>query len=220
MCWVVVPAGNSQVGGTDSVWQFRAASIPERNVEGQSQGRVWFSLYAYFLKSRRAPEEDSCVRTSRSGSDCRPQGRRAPETKKRIDFEDTILAVQSFGRPDGAAGFQQLCNPHPGAGRAIPPALEGRDVLATAQTGTGKTLSFLIPIVEFFAEERTAAPGRAGADPAAHARAGDAGRNGFRAIRTSGSQTVALVVGGLSEGAQLDAIRRGAEPDRCYAGAA
>jgi ATP-dependent RNA helicase RhlE len=31
---------------------------------------------------------------------------------------------------------------------AIPPALEGRDVLATAQTGTGKTLSFLIPIVE------------------------------------------------------------------------
>ena len=30
----------------------------------------------------------------------------------------------------------------------IPPALEGRDVLATAQTGTGKTLGFLIPIVE------------------------------------------------------------------------
>ena len=30
---------------------------------------------------------------------------------------------------------------------AIPPALEGRDVLATAQTGTGKTLSYLIPIV-------------------------------------------------------------------------
>src|SRR5260370_14930752 len=31
---------------------------------------------------------------------------------------------------------------------AIPPALEGKDVLATAQTGTGKTLSFLIPIIE------------------------------------------------------------------------
>ena len=30
----------------------------------------------------------------------------------------------------------------------IPPALAGRDVLATAQTGTGKTLGFLIPIVE------------------------------------------------------------------------
>ncbi len=32
--------------------------------------------------------------------------------------------------------------------RAIPPALEGKDVIGTAQTGTGKTLAFLIPIIE------------------------------------------------------------------------
>ena len=32
--------------------------------------------------------------------------------------------------------------------RAIPPALEGRDVIGTAQTGTGKTLAFLIPLIE------------------------------------------------------------------------
>jgi len=38
--------------------------------------------------------------------------------------------------------------PTPVQAEAIPPALKGRDVLATAQTGTGKTLSFLIPIVE------------------------------------------------------------------------
>jgi ATP-dependent RNA helicase RhlE len=38
--------------------------------------------------------------------------------------------------------------PTPVQAAAIPPALEGRDVLATAQTGTGKTLSFLIPIME------------------------------------------------------------------------
>ena len=30
---------------------------------------------------------------------------------------------------------------------AIPVALEGRDVLGTAQTGTGKTLAFSIPLV-------------------------------------------------------------------------
>lgn len=44
-----------------------------------------------------------------------------------------------------AAGF---VTPTPVQAGAIPPALEGRDILATASTGTGKTLSFLIPILE------------------------------------------------------------------------
>ena len=42
-------------------------------------------------------------------------------------------------------GFVQ---PTPVQAQAIPPALEGRDVVATAQTGTGKTLAFLLPIYE------------------------------------------------------------------------
>jgi ATP-dependent RNA helicase RhlE len=92
---------------------------------------------------------------------------------------------------------------------AIPPALEGRDVLATAQTGTGKTLSFLIPIVEMLLKtpERNAAqalillPTRELAMQVETA---------FKAIRPSALHTVALVVGGMQERSQLDAIRRGA----------
>jgi ATP-dependent RNA helicase RhlE len=38
--------------------------------------------------------------------------------------------------------------PTPVQAGAIPHALEGKDVVATAQTGTGKTLAFLIPIME------------------------------------------------------------------------
>ncbi len=38
--------------------------------------------------------------------------------------------------------------PRPVQARAIPPALTGADVIATAQTGTGKTLPFLLPIRE------------------------------------------------------------------------
>ena len=37
--------------------------------------------------------------------------------------------------------------PTPVQAGAIPPALLGKDVLATANTGTGKTLGFLIPIM-------------------------------------------------------------------------
>ncbi len=97
---------------------------------------------------------------------------------------------------------------------AIPPALEGRDVLATAQTGTGKTLSFLIPIVEML--QKSAAQG-ALTGRGAHAlillptrELAMQVETAFRAIRSSSAQSAALVVGGLAEGAQLDAVRRGA----------
>jgi len=104
--------------------------------------------------------------------------------------------------------------PTPVQAAAIPPALEGRDVLATAQTGTGKTLSFLIPIMEMLAKTE----GRdAHALPHAQALIVLPTRElamqiekSFRAIRTSQAQTVALVVGGMSEQDQLQTIRRGA----------
>ncbi len=101
--------------------------------------------------------------------------------------------------------------PTPVQAGAIPPALEGRDLLATAQTGTGKTLSFLIPIVELL--QKVEARG-----PAAHAlillptrELAMQVEQAFRAVRTSSAQNVALVVGGLAERSQLDAIRRGAQ---------
>ncbi|MFN6951611.1 MAG: DEAD/DEAH box helicase [Albidovulum sp.] len=46
--------------------------------------------------------------------------------------------------------------PTPIQGRAIPPAMEGRDILGLAQTGTGKTLAFGLPLVQHLLE----APGR------------------------------------------------------------
>jgi ATP-dependent RNA helicase RhlE len=45
----------------------------------------------------------------------------------------------------------EFVTPTPVQCQAIPPLLEGRDVVATAQTGTGKTLAFAIPIIEALA---------------------------------------------------------------------
>jgi ATP-dependent RNA helicase RhlE len=103
----------------------------------------------------------------------------------------------------------KFTTPTPVQAGAIPPALEGRDVLATAATGTGKTLSFLIPVIEQLnkldikgAQALIVLPTRELAIQVETA---------FRAIRTSPTQTAALVVGGLHEGSQLQAIRRGAQ---------
>lgn len=48
-----------------------------------------------------------------------------------------------------------IVRPTPIQERALPPALAGRDVLGTAQTGTGKTLAFLLPLVTRLVQEPT-----------------------------------------------------------------
>jgi ATP-dependent RNA helicase RhlE len=103
----------------------------------------------------------------------------------------------------------KFVTPTPVQAGAIPPALEGRDVLATAQTGTGKTLSFLIPIVEMMQKtsDRNAAQALILLPTRELAMQVEAA---FKAIRSHHLQTVALVVGGMQERPQLDAIRRGA----------
>ncbi len=147
-----------------------------------------------------------------TGSDCRPIGKFAGS--RNSTGKSTILTTQFSQFSLSAALLARLDlnkfeTPTPVQAEAIPPALEGRDVLATAQTGTGKTLSFLIPIIEQF--QKTEA--RSGAQALIVLPTRELAmqvEKAFRAIRTSPSQTAALVVGGLAERSQLEAIRRGA----------
>ena len=92
---------------------------------------------------------------------------------------------------------------------AIPQALEGKDVIATAQTGTGKTLAFLIPVMEKLSAQEAAGIAALVLVPTRELAMQVVAQ--YDALRSKQAQPAALVVGGLPEGRQLDAIRRGAQ---------
>ncbi|MBS0289592.1 MAG: DEAD/DEAH box helicase [Proteobacteria bacterium] len=57
---------------------------------------------------------------------------------------------KAFGLPNtilNALDNIQITQPTPIQSQAIPTALEGHDILASAQTGSGKTIAYLIPII-------------------------------------------------------------------------
>src|SRR5271165_5439108 len=99
--------------------------------------------------------------------------------------------------------------PTPVQAAAIPEALAGKDVLATAQTGTGKTLAFLIPIMEQLLKQNT--PGIAALVLVPTRELAMQVAEQYDALRGRRLQPAALVVGGLSEEKQLRAIRNKAQ---------
>jgi len=54
-----------------------------------------------------------------------------------------------------AIAEQNYTEPYPIQTMAIPPILEGKDLLAIAQTGSGKTASYVLPILQLFREKKT-----------------------------------------------------------------
>jgi ATP-dependent RNA helicase RhlE len=97
--------------------------------------------------------------------------------------------------------------PTPVQAAAIPQALEGKDVLATAQTGTGKTLAFLIPMIEKLLKHGT--PGITALVLVPTRELAMQVATQYNALRGK-LPPAALVVGGLPERSQLAAIRNGA----------
>jgi ATP-dependent RNA helicase RhlE len=105
----------------------------------------------------------------------------------------------------GAARFTV---PTPVQAAAIPQALAGKDVLATAQTGTGKTLAFLIPIIEHLLQNDAVGIAALVLVPTRELAMQVVDQ--YNALRGKRLGPAALVVGGLPEAQQLAVLRKGA----------
>ncbi len=107
--------------------------------------------------------------------------------------------------------------PTPVQAQAIPHALQGLDVVGTAQTGTGKTLAFLLPIMQRLLTESAATEGNRTAiqikslilSPTRELAIQIA--DSFSKMSAQTGLRAAVVVGGLSEQTQLNAIKRGVQ---------
>ena len=129
---------------------------------------------------------------------------------KNVHFNDFNIS-DALKRRLSAAGFK---TPTPVQAKAIPPALEGADILATASTGTGKTLSFLIPMIEHM---------DANPVPSVKGKRGPIRSlillptrelamqvlEAYSKLVPNAKNDAVLVVGGLSENTQLDQLARG-----------
>jgi len=103
-----------------------------------------------------------------------------------------------------AAQFTQLT---PIQERAIEPALQGKDVIGTAQTGTGKTLAFLIPVIEMLNREASRQPIALVLLPTRELAMQV--HEQYEQLRSRRLARAALIVGGVSEKAQIQALRNG-----------
>jgi ATP-dependent RNA helicase RhlE len=91
--------------------------------------------------------------------------------------------------------------------RAIPPALEGKDVIGTAQTGTGKTLAFLLPVVEKMRRESSQQATALVLLPTRELAIQV--HEQYEQLRTKNMPKAALVFGGVSEKMQIHSLRSG-----------
>lgn len=105
-----------------------------------------------------------------------------------------------------AGGFKL---PTPVQAQAIPPVLEGRDVVASAQTGTGKTLAFLLPMIDILSRA-TAQKGLQALILTPTRELALQIQQAFVQIAAGTGIRSAVAVGGMNEGPQLRALRDGA----------
>ena len=121
-------------------------------------------------------------------------------------------------RPELLKAIQDLgySAPTPIQEKSLPESMQGRDVIGSAQTGSGKTMAFTLPLLQKLLDDRDADPVKGGVRvralvlvPTRELAAQVAEAVGELAKHSP--VKCALIIGGASFNVQRDALKRGAE---------
>ncbi|CAA9317206.1 MAG: ATP-dependent RNA helicase RhlE, partial [uncultured Gemmatimonadaceae bacterium] len=132
-----------------------------------------------------------------------------------------LMSFSTFGlHPDLLRGVEAMgfTAPTPIQAQAVPPGLAGRDLLACAMTGSGKTAAFLLPIAHRLLATPAPRQGAAGERGSARALVLTPTRElaaqileHFEGLTKFTKLTSAAVFGGVGMGPQEQALRRGVD---------
>ena len=117
---------------------------------------------------------------------------------------ELLLAVQELGYTQAT----------PIQARAIPSVLEGRDLLAAAQTGTGKTAAFALPLLQRMSETHPNPSGSRAPRALVLVPTRELAAQVHQSFSDFGrhlQQRTALIFGGVSPRPQIDTLRRGVD---------
>ncbi|SMF61473.1 DEAD/DEAH box helicase [Allosphingosinicella indica] len=124
-----------------------------------------------------------------------------------MSFADLGLSDELL-RAVGESGYD---TPTPIQRQAIPSVLMGRDLIGIAQTGTGKTASFVLPMIDILAQGRSRArmPRSLILEPTRELAAQVA--ENFEKYGKHHKLSMALLIGGVSMGDQQKALEKGVD---------
>jgi ATP-dependent RNA helicase RhlE len=109
---------------------------------------------------------------------------------------------------------QNYTDPTPVQAKSIPAILTGADVLAAAQTGTGKTAGFTLPVLQRLMEEPPADRGRRPVRALVLVPTRELAAQVHESVRSYGGHLplrAAVIFGGVGMQPQIDALRRGVD---------
>jgi ATP-dependent RNA helicase DDX18/HAS1 len=130
-----------------------------------------------------------------------PGAELAPQKFSELNLSDKTMRAIEEMKFESMTEIQQ---------RGIPPLLAGRDVLGAAKTGSGKTLSFLIPAVEMLSSLRYKPRNGTGVIVVSPTRELALQIFGVaRELMQFHSQTFGIVIGGANRSAEADKLTKG-----------